>query len=431
MPDCYDPVQFLKTEIGRFSQILPRKVIPMSPLLGMLPKGVYPVSRGRQQKLIRYLPSRPVKTVSDYSPMFSAWPAPYNGQCASTAGACTPTMKQLGAISEEVTWEPKWLGWKSPKFCHNELITTYDVAEQLSNVFSVITDNVKQDIEMEYYLDLVDLAENTVIPTGSEGDAITANIFNNGDAPDVDPTCPLTLGVLEYAVQNGWRRGYYGSASAQSLFGMRNGRPNSLLITSAETAANIVQTDVRARSVDGYRVNMDIQTMFQPAGSSFLSKYGIRSYNGFNFLEIAFPRRGTFSNGTFTPVADQIPDPAVPEDCETIAPDRVATLVNPDWESFETAPVEEAILLLRNDIFEIQSWPVVRNPGGGIRFQDVTNFLGEWELVDWRDCQENPHGLFSYAQALHAYAPKPLSTYGAYKIYFQRCPITGSCGPCS
>lgn len=428
MPDCYDPVAFLRQEVGRFGDMLPGAVFPFSPLFGMLPKGTYPIARGRAQKLTRYLPSRPIKTVSDYDPIF---PAEGFGQCLTDVSACNPTLKQLGAISEQISYAPKWAGWKTPKFCHNEIIVSWNLAEQLSEVFRVITDNVRQDIEWEYYLDLVTLASNTAILTGTEGDAITVTTFNNGDAADVCPTCPLTLGALEYIIQEGWRNGYMGNSAAQGLFGMRNGRPNALLITSAETAANIVQYDVRARSVDGYRGYYDVQSLFQAGGSEFLSKYGIRSYNGINFLEIPYPRRGTCAGGTFTPVADSIANPAVPADCNTAFPDGVATLVNPDWVSFSTAPVEEAILLLRNDIFKIESWPVIRNPGGMLAFREATNFLGEWELVDWRDCQENPHGLFSYGQALHAYAPRPVAEYGAYKIYFTRCPIAGSCGPCS
>ena len=424
MPACYDPVKILRQEVGRLTQILPRQVLPQAPLFGFLPRGMYPIGMGRTLTMMRYLPSRFPKTTSTYSNMFQNQPY---AACTSNDEPCTPSLRQLGAISETLTWAPKWTGWKSPQFCHNDLVTDYNISEQLANVFSVVTDNVAQDIEREHYLDLVAAAANTVVLTGTEGEAITPNIFERGAAANVDATCPLTMGALEYANQHGWRRGAYGSASAQSIFGVRNGRPQSLLITSAEVAAQIVQSDVRARSVDGYRGSYDVQSLFQPSGSTFLSKYGIRSYNGFNFLEIAYPRRGTMSHGTFTPVVDSVADENVPQDCVADS----STVVNPDWEDPTTAPVEEALLLLRNDIIEIQTFPIVASPGGEISFSNVTNLLGQWEYVNWRDCQENPFGLRGYAQALHAYAAKPLSTYAAYKIYFTRCPIAGNCGPCS
>jgi hypothetical protein len=426
---CYDPIQFLKTEIGRFGQMIPEAIYPMSPIISLLPKGMFPVERGRNQQLIRYLPSRPLKTDSDFSLMFSG-----DGEieeCASTAGPCTPTARQLGAVAEAVSYAPKWAWWKSPKFCHNEMITAWNVAEQLSSVFRIVTDNVKEDYERELYFDLINLASNTVMPYGTEGNAVNVEIFTNGDPPDICPTCPLTLGTLEAARINGYENGYLRAMPADNVFGMRDGVTNGLLITSMEASANMIQYDVRARSVDGYRYNTDIQSLHTPSESKFLSRFGIRAYAGFNILNIPFPRRGTCSGGTFTPVPDSIIDPSVPEDCEDAAPGRVATLINPAWRSFETAPIEEAILLLRNDIFQVETWPVVRRPGGAVEFSNAINMMGEWEHVDWRDCVENPLGLFSYAQAVHAYAPKPMATFGAYKIYFQRCPISGTCGPCS
>jgi len=152
--------------------------------------------------------------------------------------------------------------------------------------------------------------------------------------------------------------------------------------------------------------------------SDLLKMYGVqRDYRGFFHVIDEYPRRFTYSAGTYT---------EVPAFSNTAATKGTKSQINPAWE----AAIFEESFIFDPTVFTSLIPAPITNPAPDFQFDPVT-YLGDWRLknIPNRDC--NPDGNIVYHRGILAHAPDPVHPERGFGFIHLRCDPTTVLADCS
>ena len=203
----------------------------------------------------------------------------------SGAGACVPTEYEVGHGYDEATFSMKQKALTSLPICVDTTYGAHQVMEQaaamLKNLEKVSAYVWKRYAVASYYT----LAKNKFV-------AAAGFPKNETIWPSVEPTSVLTQKMLNHIYQD-----LIADSAEQDggSLGMAHGRPQFILVTSAEASDNIMR-ETGSDNINAFLYNQKrVPELLQPLGVE-------RIIRGFYHYIDNLPQRYTYSAGTFTEV---------------------------------------------------------------------------------------------------------------------------------
>ena len=281
---------------------------------------------------------------------------------------------------------------ESPSLCVNDLRYSFKRKEQLSNIYSILTENVAYAWKERYRNEYVRLSENKGIATHG------AQTFASTIAETV-PTANLTQAQLDRVYLRLVRDG-----AGLNPLGRADGRPEFGVVLGSEASMNLI------RDNDG---NVRYDFRYSARANELLAPLGIdRSYRGFFHMVDDFAPRWNFdadadAGEKWVRVHPFIKDTALSGNRGWIA--------NP---AYETAAYEDAIIFHRDVVTTMVPKPIT-SPGGNTKFDPVA-YKGDFKWLNIQDRVLNPDKTIGYFRAVLSSGSKPVKPEYGYVIRFAR-----------
>ena len=393
--------QLLIQQTGLIGPDIYNKTIDSSIWLKMIQQEAWPDGMGEQIRVLTF--ERTLAANTDTWESITQNPVE---NLPGTPGTnnCVPTATQIGFAQRYRTFNLEQKAVESPSICVNDVRFGFQFAEQLRNMYEMLTQNVAYIWKRRYRQQYVTLAEHKVVA------ALDGSTLYEGTStyPLLKPVSALTQGILNWARMRLLRDGA-GAAAA----GRENGAPVFTLVTSAETSDNII----RQNAGDIRYTTAKVNELYAPLGVE-------RSYRGFYHVIDDFPRRFSgISNGAWVEVppykkASELGLPAVEKGDHYV--------INPNY---EVAPYEESIIFVK-DVMRSMVPSVITSPGGNVSYEPQ-NYRGEFKFLNIRDRVDNPDGNWGYFRGILQSGSKPIHPEWGYGIIHLRCGVDVGLLDCS
>ena len=185
--------------------------------------------------------------------------------------------------------------------------------------------------------------------------------------------------------------------AGQSAMARVNGAPSLVVIASAETVDNLIKrfSDQRIDLREGQ------------ADKLLMGLGAVASYKNFIFVIDPYPRRFTYSGGTYTQVAAFSAEAATKGN---------KTEINSSW---ETADYEETFIFDPEVMTQLVPAPKA-TVASNFPF-DPVKYTGEWQVKNIIDRECNPDGTILYHRGTLAASSMPRYPERGVAIVHQRC----------
>ena len=315
----------------------------------------------------------------------------WNPVVTSGAGSCVPTEYEVGHGFDEATFTMKEKALTSIPICVD---TTYgadrvmqQAAAMLRNLEQVSTYVWKRKALTDY----IEVSKNHFV-------AAAGFPKNETTWPSVEPTSVLTQKMLNRIYTDLIAEG--ADQDGGSLGRAEGGRPQFILVTSAEASDNIMR-ETGSNNINAFLYNEKrVPELLQPLGVE-------RIIRGFYHYIDNLPPRYTYSGGTFTEVTPY----------ESVAAYSGTKLKI--RQAYREAPYEVSFVYLPT----VFSWAVPQPTstiGSKTKWNPQT-YMGEWQWLNIQDRADNPLGLIGFYYGLLRCAVKPGIPEFGYCIMHKRC----------
>lgn len=396
---CANITNILTQESGRFQDEIWRRVLPTSPWVGLVKRGVFPKGMGNTISSLTYERSAPLEAVPAWTQISVA------NDSVVPGGTCTPTAAKVPVASTQRSYSLFRRVLEGPDFCASDLVFPFQLRAQLEQITKILTEYTREEWEIRYRHDYVlSLINNkTIVNLALTSGASTPGTLFDG----IDANCATA--ILTQGVLNRKKAVLLRNGAIESALGKENNGPILTLVTDYETSERIIYSDQDIRQ--------DIR-FGKP--NELLAPYGVeRSYRGFYHLLDPFPMRFTCAGGVYT---------EVPAFASQAATKGNKSVVNDAW---LTATDTSSIIFDPMVFDSLIPEPSITNPAPGYVFDPVT-FLGQWQVKNIlnRDC--NPDGTILYHRGTLAESPRQVHPERGWGFVHQRCDpsanLVTSCG---
>lgn len=398
---CNTVTDIVVRETGRY---LPGAIydrnFATSPWLSFMKRGVYPGGLSETINVLTYERTAPPSTFN------SLW-SNVSVVDGSEGGACLPSATRVGIGSTTRNFQIARVAVEGPDFCAEEFRSVFDLRMQLDRITDVLSEYTRlawEDRDRHEYFRLV---ANKVSVNGCGPSA--ANTTTEASAyPAQQPTQTLSLGLLDY-----WRIRLLRDGAAKSAAFYNNGAPVLTVIASQETIGQLIR--------DNDDIREDLRWADSGRGDSarLIQAFGINhTYGGFAFFADPYPRRFTYSGGTFTEVSPFT---------STAATKGNKAIINTAW---EVAPYEESFIFDPEVMHQLIPQPIT-NPAPMFRFNPV-EYTGDWKVMNIPNRECNPDGNLIYHRGILAAASMPVQPQRGVAFVHLRCnPACGALSVCA
>jgi hypothetical protein len=378
---CDTITDILTRESGRIGPDIYGRTFTRSPWISLVKRDAFPEGMGETISNLTYERSAPT----------SAEPTWSNVSVVDGAegGACLPSSTKIAIASTTRSYNLKRRVLEGPDFCVEELRTPFAVRSQLEKITDVLAEYSMIEWEIRYRHDYFTNVNRKVVV---QSQSIQETNTMATTYPAYQPGSTLTQGVLDR-----YRLKLLRDGANMSALGKDNGMAVLALVCSPETSERIIKDNADIRNDLRYA---DPPELLKAMGVS-------RSYKGFYHILDPYPRRFTYSGGTFTEIA--VFD-------TTAATKGNKARVNPLW---EVAPYEESFIF-DPTVFVSRIPKPITNPAPNFKF-DPVNYLGDWKLKNILDRVCNPDGTIVYHRGILAHAAEPLHPERGVAFVHLRC----------
>lgn len=375
---CEAVIDFLTRETGRFSTEIFNRIFPRSPWVGLIRREEFPQGMGEVISNLTYERAAPFDAEPEWSNVTVT--------DGAEGGACLPTATKINIASTVRTWRLQRRVLEGPDICAEELRYPFQVAKQLENTLSILSQYSMIEWEIRYRHEFLRLVGTKVVVTQPLAES------TGEDFAAVCPTSKLTQGVL-----NRYKSRLRREGADQDALGRENGVGIFTLITDEETSDGIIFDDADIR-----------QDIRWGEPSKLLAAYGVnKSYRGFYHLIDMFPIRYTCSGGTYTEI------PAFTNVAKTKG---VAADINP---TYNTAPYTTSHIFSPS-VFTSRIPRPMGNVARNVSFNPLT-YTGDFRLYNIIDRDCNPDGTIVFHRAHLASGSEPVHPERGVSFVHLRC----------
>lgn len=385
-----EPILDLVTrETGRIMpDLMERRVFGVSPWMSLIPRAEYPAGLGEVITDLLYERSAPTEAEPTWST-----PAIVDGQ---EGGTCLPPTTEVPVASTTRNWFLQKRALNGPKFCAEDLRPTFSLGQQLEDINGVLLEYVKIEWEIKDRHDYFRGCKYKVVVNSCTYDSTAHTDTQATTYPATAATGLLPIGLLEDCYIMAIRDGATGSGM------MSDGGPLLTVITSPETARNILDRDTNLRE--------DLREAGPKDMANLLfRRLGVRfSFKDFVFIKDIYNRRFSYSGGyTEIPVFTQT----------TAASKGLKAEINSSWRS---AVYEESFIFDSAVFTQLIPRPIT-NPAPNFVF-DPVNYTGIWKVLNIPHELDNPDGNIIRHRCIMAAAARARKPERGFAFVHLRCP---------
>lgn len=375
-------IDILHRESGRFQREIYDRMFGTSPWIHLTPRGEFPAGMGEIIQNLTFERSAP----TDAEPAWNAMTIVDGAE----GGLCLPSAQKIDIASTIRTFQLYRRVLEGPDICVENIRSSFELAQQLNAVFSVITEYSRLEWEIkdrhEYFKHCL---RKVVVKTGGLSESATMA----ASYPTATANATLSQGVLDTYKLKLIRDG-----AGQSAMGKKDGAPILTIICSGETSEALLKENSSIRDDLRYAKPDEL-----------LRSIGVeRDYKGFFHVIDPYPRRFTESGGVYTEVAPFIQS--------TAATKGNKAEVNP---AYEAATHEETVIFDRS-VFRQLVPKTITNPAPNFKF-DPVKYTGDWKLMNILDRQKNPDGTIVYHRGHLVAASEPIHPERGVAFVHKRC----------
>ena len=397
---CDTVTDIVVRETGRYlpGQIYNRN-FATSPWLSFMKRGVYPGGLSQTINVLTYERTAPIG-------LNSSWAA-VTVTDGAEGGACLPAAVRIGIGSTTRNFQIYRVAVERPDFCAEEFRSVFDLRMQLDRIADILSEYTRLAWEDRDRHEYFRLTGNKVVANGC-GPNATYTSTGAESYPAVQATRTLSLGLLEF-----WRGKLLRDGAAKSALIYNNGSPVLTVIASFETIGALI------RDNDDIRDDIRWADSGRGDGARLIKAFGVNStYGGFAFFADPYPRRFTYSGGTYTEVAPFVSQAATKGN---------KAEVNPAW---EVAVYEESSIFDPEVMHQLIPQPIT-NPAPMFKF-DAVRYTGDWKVQNIPDRVCNPDGNLIYHRGILAAASMPVMPQRGVSFVHLRCdPPCGALSICA
>lgn len=372
--------------------ILKRRTFPRSLWMTLIRRGAFPNGMGEIINTLVYERSAPTDPTPEWTTMTI--------EDGAEGGLCLPASTKIPIASTQRNFQLARRVLEGPDICNIDTMSSFDLSNQLESVAGILGDYARIEWEIRDRHEYLRLCQTKVVvddcPNPSYTDTLQATFSGC-------PTQPLSMAVLQQWSINLMRDG----AGAEALLRM-NGAPVGTVITSSETAGNIIRSNTAQR--EDLRFSNEANILIRAFGIS-------HSYLGIAFLVDPFPIRGTCADGTFSEIAAF---------SLTAASKGQKAIVRPAW---ITAPTEVSFWFDPMVFTQLIPEPPTA-PYPNFQF-DPVNYTGMVKLYNIPDRVCNPDGNIIFHRMHLAAASMPVEPERGVAFLHMRCGPDGCTNTCS
>jgi len=372
----------LAAESGRISEMVAAKAIMTSPWNRLVKQAEFPTGLGSTLQTLIYQRT----TVPDVSS--AAWSdVNFNSGDGTT---CNPTPQQINYAFSYKSYNLQQLAVKSPVLCVNDLRYGWQVREQLSEQFRVLSENTTWIWENRYRDEFLRLSGNHIVLDSLDPYSASSS-GSDQDFPAVEPITTLQQGYLDaYWLQlaRDNATGEYAKIDGQKQFALI---ASPEIINALKKQNNDIRQDIRFSS--------EANTLLAPLGATW-------AYMNYIYIADMQVPRYTFTDGEYV---------RVPYYTTAAASEGNQAVVNP---AYLTAPYEVAFIF-NPEAYTSRVASAITSPGGNTKF-DPVNYRGDFIWINNRDNNCNILGNqgFFYSESMQGSQPK--RTEWAYSLLYKR-----------
>lgn len=309
----------------------------------------------------------------------------------SSAGACVPTEYEVGHGYDEATFSMQQKALTSLPICVDTTYGAHKVMEQAAAMLR----NLEQVSQYVWKRKAI----NAYIATAKNHFVAAAGFpKNEASWPAVEPTSVLTQKMLNNVYQD--LIADSAEMDGGSLGRAEGGRPQFVLITSAEASDNIMR-ETGSNNINAFLYNSQrVPELLQPLGVE-------RVIRGFYHYIDNLPPRFTYSGGTFTEVTPYV---------SVAAASGTKLKIR---QAYREAPYEASFVFLPTVMSFAVPQPV-STIGSKTKWNPQT-YMGEWQWLNIQDRDDNPLGMIGFYYGLLRCAVKPGIPEFGYCIMHKRC----------
>lgn len=374
---CDAVIDFLQRETNRFNEILHQRIFPRSPIVGLTPKAAFPEGIGEVIVNITYERRAPAVAEPDWNDLVDQSTLPTIP--TSETGGCARPAHKIDVGSTTRSYNVKVRELEGPDFCVEHLRTPYQVAQQLDQTFTILSDYAMSEWEIRYRHEYFRQCKRKVVCIGAGNyvkNSANGTLFPTASDTGTCANANLSQGMLNLYKPLLMRDGALG-------MGMIDGAKVLTLMTDMETSDRLIFENADIR-----------QDLRYGKPSELLAPYGVsRDYRGFYHLIDPFPIRATCSSGTYT---------EVPAFADAAATKGNKSDVNDSWNSATTT----VSFIYEPSVFTARIPQPITNPGGNVRFNAV-NYAGRFELLNILDRTCNKWGTNVFHGAILGAGTEP------------------------
>lgn len=307
----------------------------------------------------------------------------------SSSNNCVPTADVVPSGQTLRSYSLFQKALESDSICVNDTRNAFRTQEQIRLMFENLTNVSRYVWKRRAVREYANVAEHKIIAAPGLPESST-------HFPTVVPTTILTQKILNTVYQN------LIADSAEldgGSLGMSDGRPQFILVTSAETSDAIMREPGNVNSFLWNKAR--VPELLQPLGVE-------RGIRGFYHTIDTLPPRWTFSGGTWTEVAPYTSVAASKGTKLVIAP------------AYRQAQYEDSYVFLPS----VMSFMVVQpisTVGSGTSFKPQS-YMGDFKWLNIQHRTENPDNSIGFYRALIQTGTKPIHPEFGYVIRHLRCP---------
>lgn len=391
----YQIDNILEAEAGRIGPDIHRKILDTSFWIKLNNQETWPDEMGETISVLTYGRSLPTVTAGN-GDISSAWSNVSFNTVVNDPSNCVPAANKIEFTHYLRSYNLQQTALESPSLCVNDLRYSFKRKEQLSNIFSILTENVAYAWKERYRNEYVRLSENKGVATHG------AQTFASTIA-ETAPTATLTQAQLDKVYLRLVRDG-----AGLNPLGRADGRPEFGVVLGSEASMNLI------RDNDG---NVRYDFRYSTRANELLAPLGIdRSYRGFYHMVDDFSPRWNFVTGN---TAGNKWVRVYPFIKDTATTGNRGWIVNP---AYETAEYEDAIIYHRDVVTTMVPKPIT-SPGGNTKFDPVA-YKGDFKWLNIQDRVLNPDRTIGYFRAVLSSGSKPVKPEYGYVIRFKRAGTT-------
>lgn len=376
---------YMQTESGRFGpEIYYRRFAP-SLFNELIVKGEWMDEMGDTIHNMTYERTAPVDAVPTWYPWAAA-----NG---AEGGSCITPAEYVPFGSTDRSYSLERRALIGDPFCIENLRSAVMLEKQLIGVMKALGGRIKLEWEVKNKIDYDRIALNKAVfmAGGLVIDQTGLTNFLSGSLASSKADTLINQGGLDLMRESLLRDG------ADDAAGMVNGVPILTLHISAEASNALLFQNLEYRN--------DLR-WGNP--SQLLKAYGVtQEYKGFFHVIDPYPRR--FSSAGVE----------VPTWISQNASKGKKSVINPDWTSLVTAPIEEGRIFSPAVFTRLFPRPI-SSAGAGFNFDPVA-YNGDWEMLNIKNIDTNPKGTIITPYGILGAAAEPVSPERGWVFQFKRC----------